>query len=70
MSKILAIDAGTTGVRAIVFDEHGRRMGGGYEELVMRYPQPGWAEQDPAEIWRATQAVIGEALRRAGIRAR
>ena len=67
MTRILAIDAGTTGVRAIVFDERGRRLGSDYVELSMHYPRPGWAEQDATEIWRATQSVIAGALHDAGI---
>ena len=67
MVRILAIDAGTTGVRAIVFDDRGARLGSGYEELAMRYPRPGWAEQDAAEIWRATERVIARALTAAGV---
>jgi glycerol kinase len=54
-------------VRAIVFDERGRRLGSDYRELVMTYPRPGWAEQDPAEMWGTTRTVVGGALRRAGI---
>jgi glycerol kinase len=62
VTRILAIDAGTTGVRAIVFDESGARQGSGYRELAMTYPRPGWAEQNPEEIWRGTCGVIAEAL--------
>jgi glycerol kinase len=62
VTRILAIDAGTTGVRAIVFDQRGTRLGSGYRELAMTYPRPGWAEQNPAEIWHSTRAVIADAL--------
>lgn len=65
MSLVLAIDAGTTGVRALVFDERSVQRGGAYEEIPAVYPQPGWMEQDPLGIWAATQRVIAEALRTA-----
>ena len=46
MSYILAIDEGTTGVRALIFDEHSTVVGGAYRELAPCYPQPGWVELD------------------------
>lgn len=62
MARVLAIDAGTTGVRAIVFAADGSRLGSSYREITMYYPRPGWAEQDLAEVWEKTQSVISEAL--------
>lgn len=67
MARILAIDAGTTGVRAILFGSDGKRLGSAYCELTTRYPRPGWVEQDPDEIWLNTLAVVGQAFRSAGI---
>lgn len=68
MSRILAIDAGTTGVRAIVFGpDAGERLGSAYRELRMSYPRPGGVEQDLADIWKKTCEVIREALRAAGV---
>jgi glycerol kinase len=61
----LAIDAGTTGVRAIVFAHDGTARGASYRELRMSYPRPGWVEQDPEELWASTLAVVGEALKAA-----
>ena len=54
VAALLAMDA----PYAIVFDEGDARLGSGYEELAMRYPRPGWAEQDATEIWRATERVM------------
>ena len=68
MARILAIDAGTTGVRAIVFAADGSRLGSAYREIAMHYPRPGWAEQDLAEIWAKTQVVVAEALGQARLR--
>lgn len=68
MTRILAIDAGTTGVRAIVFAGDGSRLASAYREIVMHYPCPGWAEQDLGEVWAKTQAVMSEAISRAGMR--
>jgi len=59
-----AIDQGTTGTRFMLFDAGGRPVGGAYREHRQRYPQPGWVEHDPLEIWRNTRAVIGETLGR------
>ncbi|MFN8640904.1 MAG: FGGY family carbohydrate kinase [Candidatus Binatia bacterium] len=56
---------GTTGVRALVFDDRSIQRGAAYEEIPASYPRPGWMEQDPRRIWAATQRVIGEALRTA-----
>src|SRR6516165_2750586 len=65
MSLVLAIDGGTTGVRAMVFDEHSGLVGAAYEEVGATFPRPGWMEQDPLAIWAATQRVIGAALQAA-----
>ena len=59
---ILAIDQGTTGTTAIIFDSNGRPVCRGYQEFAQYYPQPGWVEHDPAEIWEATVGAIQEAL--------
>jgi glycerol kinase len=59
---ILAIDQGTTGTRAILFDDRGREISRGYQTHRQYYPKPGWVEHDPAEIWKACVSVIGHAL--------
>src|SRR5271155_4687921 len=63
---ILAIDQGTTGTRCIVFDDQAEPIGSAYREFAQIFPQPGWVEHDPREIWESTQAVTGEALVGAG----
>ena len=62
-ARILAIDAGTTGVRGFVLDEGGRILGSGYGEFTQHFPQPGWVEHDAEEIWEATLASCAEALK-------
>jgi glycerol kinase len=65
---VLAIDEGTTGVRALIFDEHSRLVGGAYEEVESTYPRPGWMEQDPQHLWHQTMAVVRRALRETSLR--
>ena len=60
---ILAIDQGTTGTTAIIFDMQGRPVCQGYQEFTQYYPKPGWVEHDPNEIWQATLGAISGALR-------
>jgi glycerol kinase len=60
MTVVVALDAGTTGVRAIAFDHSGRSVTSAYRELTQHYPQPGWVEHDATEIWDRTQDVLGE----------
>src|SRR6185503_10095980 len=54
---ILSIDQGTTSTRAILFDLKGEQQGVAQKELPQIFPQPGWVEHDPEEIWRAVQQV-------------
>ena len=67
MPLVLGIDEGTTGVRALIFDESSAVVGGAYEELTPSYPQPGWVELDPLAIWHATDSVCAAALEGAGV---
>ena len=64
-----AIDQGTTSTRFIVFDRTGRIVSVAQKEHQQIYPQPGWVEHDPAEIWRRTEEVMGAALEQAGLHA-
>jgi glycerol kinase len=50
-SYIMALDLGTTGNRAIIFDQAGQVVAQSYKELTQYYPEPGWLEHDPREIW-------------------
>jgi len=59
---VLALDQGTTGSRALVVDPDGAVKGSGYVELPQYYPQPGWVEHDPEEIWQTTTQAIEQAL--------
>ena len=67
MTHVLALDQGTTSSRAIVFDREGRPVSVAQREFRQHYPQPGWVEHDPAEIWSSQQAVMAEALQAAGL---
>ncbi len=62
-----ALDQGTTGTRFMIFDRQGRVVASCYEEHTQIYPQPGWVEHDPAEIWAKAQRVIVGALKGGGV---
>ncbi len=64
MSKdcVLAIDQGTTGTTLLVVDAAGQAIGRAYAEIAQHYPQPGWVEHDPEEIWRVTRDAVCRAL--------
>lgn len=64
--RILAIDAGTTGIRTILFDQSSRVLSKSYREFSQITPAPGLFEQDPTEIWETTLRLIRETLTRAG----
>ena len=59
--SILAIDAGTTGVTALVIDNAGQIVARGYSEFEQHFPEPGWVEHDPEQIWQATLAAVKQA---------
>jgi len=67
MAAVLAIDQGTTGSTALVFSHEGEILGRAYSEFTQHYPQPGWVEHDPEEIWQVSRKVMAEALAAAGI---
>ncbi|MBI2295502.1 MAG: glycerol kinase GlpK [Betaproteobacteria bacterium] len=67
MSFILALDQGTTSSRAIVFDRAGAIKAVAQKEFTQLFPQPGWVEHDPNEIWAAQIAVASEAIAGAGL---
>ncbi len=64
---ILALDQGTTGSTALLFDEEGQVVSSAYREVRLFYPQPGWVEQDPQELLCTSVAVVQEALQKAGV---
>jgi len=63
---VLAIDAGTTGVTALVVDEGGSVRGRGYREFPQLFPRPGWVEHQPEDWWTASIAATRDALAAAG----
>lgn len=67
MSYLLGIDVGTSGTKALVIAEDGRPLGSATSDYPLSTPQPGWAEQEPADWWRATGAAVRAACERAGI---
>lgn len=67
MPFILALDQGTTSSRAIVFDHAGRVCAVAQREFRQIFPQPGWVEHDPEEIWTSQRDVAREVLHQAGI---
>lgn len=58
MKYILAIDQGTTGSRAIVYDKNGNKITSAYEEFPQYFPKPGWVEHNPEEIWNSVNSSI------------
>ncbi|MDA0705579.1 MAG: glycerol kinase GlpK [Proteobacteria bacterium] len=62
---LLAIDAGTSSTRTVIYDHQARVVSSAQQEFAQHYPQPGWVEHDPEEIWTAVQAVTAEAMQSA-----
>jgi glycerol kinase len=60
MACVIAIDAGTTGVRSLAVDDTGTVADVSYRELTQHFPRPGWVEHDPTEIWEAVAATLVE----------
>ncbi len=69
MSHILSIDQGTTSTRAILFDSAMRVIAIAQQEFTQHYPQAGWVEHDPEEIWQTAVAVCRGVLDKAGLSA-
>ncbi|MEJ8856680.1 glycerol kinase GlpK [Variovorax robiniae] len=67
---LLALDQGTSSSRSIVFDRVGRIVSMAQRELTQIYPQPGWVEHDPKEIWESQIATAREALLKGGLTAK
>ncbi len=66
MTCILALDQGTTSTRSILFDSNGRALGQAQIELPQHFPQSGWVEHEPKDIWRDSVASMKGALDQAG----
>lgn len=65
---ILAIDQGTTSSRAIIFDHEGSIVSVAQKEFTQIFPQPGWVEHDPAEIWSSQASVLTEVIIKAALK--
>ncbi|MEM9915843.1 MAG: glycerol kinase GlpK [Planctomycetota bacterium] len=66
MKAILALDQGTTSSRAILFDHAGQPLGVAQEEFTQHFPQPGWIEHDPEQIWQTQLDTARRVLRETG----
>ena len=66
---LLALDQGTSSSRSVVFDAQGRIKAMAQREFRQIYPQPGWVEHDPLEIWQTQLATAQDALAQAGLKA-
>jgi len=67
MSFVIALDQGTTSSRAIIFDMHGKIVSVSQKEFPQIFPQPGWVEHDPMEIWKTQVHVMDEVVTAAGL---
>ena len=66
---VMALDQGTTSSRCILFDRTGTICGMSQKEFTQIYPQPGWVEHNPKEIWSSQLAVAAECMAMAGVSA-
>lgn len=67
MDYVLAIDQGTTGTRALVYDKEANIIASAYEEFPQYFPEPGWVEHDPNEIWQSVINSINKVLRKVSV---
>ena len=67
MKYIVALDQGTTSSRAILFDESQTIVGVAQKEFTQIYPNEGWVEHDPMEIWASQSGVLSEVIARTGV---
>lgn len=68
MNYILSLDQGTTSSRAILFDRHGTKVAMAQKEFEQIFPQPGWVEHNPNEIWSSQTGVAAEVVTKADVR--
>lgn len=66
MRCFLGIDAGTSGIKALIMDEKGQVQGVGYHECDIITPRPGWVEQDPHDWWKACSLAVKQAVSQSG----
>jgi glycerol kinase len=62
LKYILAIDQGTTGSRAVIYDKNGRKVVSAYQEFPQHFPRPGWVEHDPADLWKSVNSSVQKVL--------
>ena len=67
-SYILSIDQGTTSSRSIIFNHSGKIVSVAQKEFSQHYPQAGWVEHDPMEIWSTQATVLTESIIKAGLK--
>ncbi|MGI6106610.1 MAG: glycerol kinase GlpK [Lachnospiraceae bacterium] len=67
---VMALDQGTTSSRCILFDRKGQIIGSAQKEFRQFYPNPGWVEHDPMEIWSSQMSVMTEAMTKVGVTAK
>lgn len=67
MKYILALDQGTTSSRAVLISQEGRFVASAQKEFRQSFPQPGWVEHDPQEIWSSQVSCIGEVIAKGGV---
>ena len=66
MTTLLGLDVGTTGCKAVLFDEDGTLLASASREYAVDLPQPGWAEQDIERVWALAMEAMGQAIATAG----
>ena len=64
---IMAFDQGTTGSRVLIIDRNGDIKANAYREIIQLYPQPGWVEHDPIQIWETSMRCVEEVFAKSGI---
>ena len=69
MTYLLALDQGTSSSRSIVFDRGGHVLAMAQREVRQMYPQPGWVEHDPRDLWTTQLETAREVLKKAGLAA-
>ncbi len=66
MKHFIGVDAGTSGIKVVVFNADGKICGSGYHECSVLTPQPGWVEQDPRVLWEACRSAVKMAISNCG----
>ena len=64
---VIALDQGTTSSRAIIFDKNTNIISTAQREFTQLYPEPGWVEHNPMDIWATQRSVLTEVIARSGI---